>query len=328
MGLMQRSVLRNSRLRCLTTLPRGRRIAGEGYVSPSRVVSGAASRRAREHPCRSERSPASSCGPERILLQQRPAGRIWAGMLNGPGGKVDPGETSADAVVREVLEETGLRIIDPQPADRSPCTFRSRGSLEMEVDIFVATNFEGDALELEGALAWYDREAPPFERMWADQRYWLAAVLDGFTVERHGRLRTRRTATLEMRDSAAPAGAIVTGVAAVVRGPRGGARWSAPLLARRSGIRVALPLPPSEAAGRRSCSSLLRLACVVYRAKPRPAVAVVERLDDGRLPAADGDHILLEIAGRAVAGRYHRPTQNPAPKSAAGSRGPTASRFR
>ena len=55
--------------------------------------------------------------------------------------------------------------------------------LEVEVDIFVATDFEGDALELEGALAWYDREALPFARMWADQRYWVAAVLDGFTVD-------------------------------------------------------------------------------------------------------------------------------------------------
>lgn len=117
----------------------------------------------------------------RILLQQRPAGRIWAGMLNGPGGKLDPGETAAEAVVREVFEETGLHIADPQP--RGALTLLiAAPSLELSVDIFVATSFDGEPFEREGALSWHERDALPFDRMWADQRYWLAAVLDGFGV--------------------------------------------------------------------------------------------------------------------------------------------------
>jgi len=45
---------------------------------------------------------------DRILLVQQSAGGIWS----APGGSVDPNETPANAVVREVWEETGL-YVDP-----------------------------------------------------------------------------------------------------------------------------------------------------------------------------------------------------------------------
>jgi 8-oxo-dGTP pyrophosphatase MutT (NUDIX family) len=42
----------------------------------------------------------------RVLLQQRTKSGKW----NLPGGSIDPGEAPADAVVREVREETGLDV--------------------------------------------------------------------------------------------------------------------------------------------------------------------------------------------------------------------------
>jgi 8-oxo-dGTP pyrophosphatase MutT (NUDIX family) len=46
----------------------------------------------------------------RVLLVRRADDRRWA----MPGGWVDPGETPAQAAVREAFEETGLVVADPQ----------------------------------------------------------------------------------------------------------------------------------------------------------------------------------------------------------------------
>jgi mutator protein MutT len=48
---------------------------------------------------------------DRFLVRQRPAGTVYAGYWEFPGGKCQSGEAPASAVVRECLEETGLAIV-------------------------------------------------------------------------------------------------------------------------------------------------------------------------------------------------------------------------
>jgi 8-oxo-dGTP diphosphatase len=46
----------------------------------------------------------------KFLVRMRPPGTVYAGFWEFPGGKCEPGELPADAVLRECLEETGLRV--------------------------------------------------------------------------------------------------------------------------------------------------------------------------------------------------------------------------
>ena len=47
---------------------------------------------------------------ERVLTGRRPANVHLAGMREFPGGKIEPGESAAECVVREVREEVGVEI--------------------------------------------------------------------------------------------------------------------------------------------------------------------------------------------------------------------------
>lgn len=49
-------------------------------------------------------------GAGRLLIGQRPTHKRHGGLWEFPGGKVDPGETLAQAVARELSEELGLTV--------------------------------------------------------------------------------------------------------------------------------------------------------------------------------------------------------------------------
>jgi len=52
---------------------------------------------------------------DEFLLAQRPAGKVYAGYWEFPGGKVEGGETAAAAIKRELHEELGIDAITAYP---------------------------------------------------------------------------------------------------------------------------------------------------------------------------------------------------------------------
>ncbi len=46
-----------------------------------------------------------------FLVRRRPAGTVYAGYWEFPGGKCEPGELPGQAAARECLEEIGVRVV-------------------------------------------------------------------------------------------------------------------------------------------------------------------------------------------------------------------------
>ena len=50
-----------------------------------------------------------------FLLAQRPAGKVYAGYWEFPGGKIEPGEAADAALARELHEELGIDVVTAYP---------------------------------------------------------------------------------------------------------------------------------------------------------------------------------------------------------------------
>lgn len=118
------------------------------------------------------------CRDSQILLGMKKRG-FGAGRWNGFGGKVESGETIAEAAARELFEESNLvagdlleiGILIFKFADATP---------DLEVHVFRVDKFTGEPQESEEMRPqWFKIADIPYEQMWADDILWLPLLIAG-----------------------------------------------------------------------------------------------------------------------------------------------------
>jgi len=114
---------------------------------------------------------------DRVLLIRKKRGH-GAGKINGPGGKIDPGETPLAAALRETQEETGIRVTDA--ALVAEFRFLDLVAQQWYGYVFLAHEWQGTPQETaEADPFWCPIAELPFDAMWDDDRYWLPRLLAG-----------------------------------------------------------------------------------------------------------------------------------------------------
>lgn len=112
----------------------------------------------------------------RILLIDKKRGH-GAGLVNGPGGKLETGETPVQCAVREVEEETGVHPLGARLVGELHFQYSNGDTVHGYA--FRADAYRGTLIETDEAKPFWVRfDEIPYDDMWDDDRVWLPLLLE------------------------------------------------------------------------------------------------------------------------------------------------------
>ena len=116
----------------------------------------------------------------RVLVAQRPSGAHLGGLWEFPGGKLNPGESREDGLVRELGEELGIRVLAACPLIWVEHRYPGR---DIVLDVWSVESYSGEPRGCEGqSVEWRDvrsldsadfppADAPVFAALRLPRRY-------------------------------------------------------------------------------------------------------------------------------------------------------------
>ena len=112
-------------------------------------------------------------GKTLMLHRVKKANDVHEGKWNGLGGKFEPGESPEDCVIREIREESGLKIRSPKL--KGVLTFPGFANNEdWYVFVFIATEFSGRLIDSdEGNLEWVPDQKLLKLNLWEGDKVFL-----------------------------------------------------------------------------------------------------------------------------------------------------------
>ena len=112
---------------------------------------------------------------DQILLMRKKRG-LGAGKINGPGGKIEPGETIKECIIRETQEELCITPINPVFIGEN--LFQFTDGYSIHVHTFIASDYTGEPAETDEAIPlWFSLDNIPYDEMWEDDKYWVPLAL-------------------------------------------------------------------------------------------------------------------------------------------------------
>ncbi len=112
----------------------------------------------------------------RILLIEKKRG-LGAGKINGPGGKIEPGESDLECAIREVQEE--LMVTPHAPRKLGELRFVMSDCPDILCHVYRSDGCTGTATETDEAVPrWTALEDIPYQLMWEDDRHWLPLLIE------------------------------------------------------------------------------------------------------------------------------------------------------
>lgn len=119
-----------------------------------------------------------------ILLQKKSKGLFGEGRWNGAGGKIKPGESARECMIRELKEELKIDVIGTHLVGVLDFSWEEFPNIKpLRVWLYIVDEyFNTPQSSNEGEIKWFKLTEIPYCEMWEDDTYWLPKVINGKKV--------------------------------------------------------------------------------------------------------------------------------------------------